>query len=841
MDPAVRFRLESILLLLVLAAFAAAGSVWQWFAGFDRGIYDLLLRWNPPELRDDLVIVGIDDRSLDRLGRWPWERDLQARLLAAIGAAAPRAVLVDVVYAGATDPESDRALVVAAEALPVVGLPLIIDAVATGGQLVEVLPFPALTAIGPVLGHVHLELDTDAVARGTFLYQGVGGPHWPHLAVALAEALGHGPEPAADCAQALPPTIQNVRCDWVYLPFVGPPGSFPEFSALDVLDGRLPVAALDDRIVLVGVTAAAASDRLPSPLSGDRNPMSGIELNANVLNGVLQDALIRRAAPGWIVALALGFVAVPALLLPRLQPKLMLLVALAAALLPLAIMAIAHVLRLHLPLAGAAVAALLAYPYWSWRRHEIAWHFVATEMSRVSLERGRWSFADRKPALEDVLDRLAVMVDGRWRWADGAAAEPSAGAIRLERPRPVLIEREAAFAEAERTYVERVVAALDVVQDGPEILPGERLAARIGSLQRAAEEVRAGRDVGLRGLAEMPNGVAVLSAVGEVLFVNAAARRLLELDADAEPADCQALLAVLVPPLGRSWREVAGATVVDGAAESFETQSRNGESVLFEAAPLSRPGDPVDYWVITVTDMSDIRAAEREREEALAFLSHDLRSPMLSVLALVRDADYSQTLADIGRYAEKALSASEQFLQLSRVQAREQFETYPLNVVDVLRNAAEHMYVLARERSIRLQFEPMAQDDEDGVWVMGNGELLERAFVNLLSNAIKYSDPDALTRIELARQEDGRIAISVVDQGLGIAEAEQARLFDPYFRSTAPELAARRGAGLGLRFVRTVVERHGGSVRVESQPGAGSRFIVILPELRQPPDADLSG
>lgn len=831
MDPARRFRLESLLLFLVLAGFVGAASVGEWFAGFDRAVYDLLLRAAPPPLHDDLVIVGVDERSLDRLGPWPWDRGTQARLLREVGAAAPRAVLVDVVYAGTTRPEHDAALVAAVANLPVAGLPLIIDALTTGGQLIEVLPFPDLAETADVLGHVQMELDPDALVRGTYLYQGIGEPHWPHLALALAAALG-AEVPAPGCPAPGQPTLQNVRCHWAYLPFIGPPGSFPQLSALDVMEGRVAPAALADRIVLVGVTAAAASDRLPSPLSGDRNPMAGIELNANLLNGVLQDALLRPTPRAWVLIVALLLVTGPALLLPRLQPKPMLAVALVGALIPLLLMALAQLVwARHLPLAAAAVAALAAYPYWSWRRHEIAWSFVAAEMSRVSVQRGRWTFGEREAAPEAVLDRLGDMLRARWRWAGPEEAEAAgSGTLRVEGARPVLLQRERPFDPAECRYARRIVGSLAEPDDGAEILPGERLAARIRRLQRAAAEVRAGRDVGLRGLAEMPNGVAVLSAVGEVLFVNEAAQRLLGPGAEPGQSDYRMLLAELVAPLGRGWHDIAAEVVVGGATVSFETQSARGVSVLFEAAPLARPGDPADYWVITVTDMTDIRAAERDREEALAFVSHDLRSPMLSVLALVRDAAYSEVLADIGRYAEKALSASEQFLQLSRVQAREQFETYPLNVVDVLRNASEQMFVLARERGIAVVLEPTLDEDEAGLWVMGNGELLERAFVNLLSNAVKYSDPGSTVRVDLVRRH-GRLDIGFVDQGLGIPTAEQARIFEPYFRSASPDLADRRGAGLGLRFVRTVVERHGGEVRLESRPGAGSRFTVILPEL----------
>ena len=250
---------------------------------------------------------------------------------------------------------------------------------------------------------------------------------------------------------------------------------------------------------------------------------------------------------------------------------------------------------------------------------------------------------------------------------------------------------------------------------------------------------------------------------------------------------------------------------------------------MVEAAALTESRNPADTWVLTITDMTDIRSAERDREEALAFLSHDLRSPMLSVLALVRASDRRDPLDAISDYAQRALQVSDQFVQLSRVQAREQFERYEVNVLSVLRNAVEQMYALAHEKQIDITTDDYLDDNEEGVWLFANGELLERTFVNLLANAIKYSDPGSSVGVEI---EDRASAISVhiVDHGTGIPDSEVEHIFEPYFRSGAEELARERGAGLGLRFVKTVIERHGGTVQVASAFGEGSRFTVTLPK-----------
>jgi CHASE2 domain-containing sensor protein/signal transduction histidine kinase len=827
-----RFRRESVLFFVVLAAFAGVASHGGWLQRLDLALYDLWLVLAPPAVDPDIRIVGLDERSLQRWGRWPWPRELQAELLNRLAEAQPRAVLLDVVYGTADDAAADHALISAAGAVPVLALPLIIDAVSGGGPLVEVLPFPDLLDTADALGHVHVELDQDAIVRGVYLYQGVGEPVWPHLTLALAQRLDEpGAAAVADSARCAAPadvSLQNVRCNYVYVPFAGPPGTFPEISAADLLDGSVPAGALRNRVVLVGITTTAAADLVTVPVSRQSRPMSGVEFNAHLLNGILGDALLRAAPLSWVYLLTLLCVSVPALMLPRLNPRAMLGGALAAALLPAVLSSIAHLaFHRYLPLGAALVAALAAYPYWSWRRHEIAWRFVDQEMSRLSVERSRWlppaAATDPRAA-----QRLAVLLDAELV-DDASAGSPGGDRLTIPDSASLALQRNRPFSPGERKLAAALLPAKPS-GDHPQRLPGERLAARIRQLQQAAADVRLGREAGLLGLQQMPSGVLVLSALGEILLQNDAAGRLLGQPKGGGTGfpDC---LSALVPPLGQSWLGLERSVVLEQRTVAFETRGSAASpnaTLLLEAAPLAAPGDPVLTWVITLTDMTAIRLAEQERAEALAFLSHDLRSPLLSVLALVRAAEPAEVLARIGRYAQRGLAVSEQFLQLSRVQATERIETYEVDLLLVVANAMDQTYVLARDKQIRLVREDDGNEAAEGLWLVGNGELLERALCNLLDNAVKYGPAGSAVSVAV-RVAEGRVAVSVSDSGPGVPAEERTRVFEPYFRSAVRELAALRGAGLGLRFVHTVAARHGGSVRIDEAPGGGCRVILVLP------------
>jgi signal transduction histidine kinase len=112
--------------------------------------------------------------------------------------------------------------------------------------------------------------------------------------------------------------------------------------------------------------------------------------------------------------------------------------------------------------------------------------------------------------------------------------------------------------------------------------------------------------------------------------------------------------------------------------------------------------------------------------------------------------------------------------------------------------------------------------------VLGDEPALRRVFQNLVGNAIKYGAGGGSIALR-ARADGAHVAISVVDRGIGIAPAEQARIFDPFYRAADVVAAQIQGAGLGLSLVKRIVEAHGGKIAVKSAPGAGSEFTVTLP------------
>lgn len=854
-----RIAFELWLVYVLVVGFAAAATLGGWLSALDRLIYDNIVEQLAGPLPEDVVIVGIDEQSLYARGRWPWGRGDQAELLEVIASGEPRGVMVDILYSEPGNPRDDEALTAALGALPNLTLPIVIDAVSQAGALLEVMPLPELIDLAEALGHVHPELDDDGISRGVFLFHGVGEPHWPHVSLAHANRASGAEdalEPGEQCEGELY-SLRNIVCDYRLVPFSGPPGTFRTVSALDLLtDERGALARkLRDKTVLVGVTASTVSDWVTTPVSGESSPMAGVEYNANVLAAVRGDALITVAPLVVTLVCVLMLASLPPLVLPRLLPGSMLLATVGFVVLPLALfVALLFIARFYVPLSAAAVAAALTFPLWSWRRLSAAWRFFSREIERVDAERLQLGHAEFDLGrFHKLADHVAQVLGGRARVGvvprdaeyQGVVVDRlgdgdhrlTGRALFGDRTFELQIVRAELFAGDERRYLE---TALTVVEPEP-VAPAsvERMGREMRQLNRLADDVRTTRDVNMRSLEQITSGVCLVSFGGLVEYVNSSFTDLTTITSERNLLDIERSVHL---PAGMSWVEVVRRVVVDNESVSFETRTRDDATILVDCAPLRLEAGFKGYWLMTVVDVSDIRLAERQREEALAFLSHDLRSPMVSILALVRgkapgengtgaDGPVSGILDQIGAYAEKSLNVSEQFVQLSRVESQEQFETYDVELGAIACNALEQVLDQARAKGIAIAFDDRTGDD--GLWLNANGELLERVIVNLLTNAVKYSRENSTAALVVyAEAETGDACCEVIDRGYGIPSAELARIFEPYFRSTVREIAAQRGAGLGLRFVKTVTERHGGEVEVESAPDRGSTFRLRFPAAR---------
>ena len=226
-------------------------------------------------------------------------------------------------------------------------------------------------------------------------------------------------------------------------------------------------------------------------------------------------------------------------------------------------------------------------------------------------------------------------------------------------------------------------------------------------------------------------------------------------------------------------------------------------------------------------DLSRLHAAERQRDEVLSFLSHDLRSPQSSILALLElhELDPGDNPADqvhqrIGQYARRTLELSEQFLQLARAETRE-FDFEVVDLGPLGEEALEESWEAAGQKRITLEI----LFDGEPVPVQADPALLRRVLINLLSNAVKHSPEDSTVTVSIASRGHWQVA-SVTDHGHGMPE-EKLKMLQG--RSATPDRPKAKDLGLTMAFVKTVVEKHHGRIEVESVPGHGTCFTISLP------------
>ena len=232
--------------------------------------------------------------------------------------------------------------------------------------------------------------------------------------------------------------------------------------------------------------------------------------------------------------------------------------------------------------------------------------------------------------------------------------------------------------------------------------------------------------------------------------------------------------------------------------------------------------------------------AGRAKDEFLAGMSHELRTPLNAVLGLseaLRDGVYGpledrqrRALDRIEDSGAHLLSLISDILDLSKIEAGgAALDLHEIGVDDVCRASIAMVQGLAHKKQQRV-----AVEIEDGfVTLRADERRLRQILVNLLSNAVKFTPERGSLGLRVTLASDARtIVFTVWDTGIGIAEADQARLFQPFVQLDSSLSRQHAGTGLGLALVGRLVSLHGGEVTVDSAPDRGSRFTVVLPRGR---------
>ena len=275
--------------------------------------------------------------------------------------------------------------------------------------------------------------------------------------------------------------------------------------------------------------------------------------------------------------------------------------------------------------------------------------------------------------------------------------------------------------------------------------------------------------------------------------------------------------------------------VFDGEANTFEEQFHNRD-LWAHTLPVRNSECNIFAGMLMVQDITERKEYQREIEESNERLeqfayaaSHDLQEPLRMITSYLQlvDRRYRDQLDETGReFIEFAVDGAERMqemiqglLNYSRVERQgDSFE--PVTLETVFDNAVDDLQVKIAENNAEISSDPLPQ-------VQGDAGQLRQVFQNLLSNAITYSGTEDPRVYVSSRIKDGELIVSVQDEGIGIDMDDQKRIFEVFQRLHSHEEYS--GTGIGLALCDRIIERHGGDIWVESEPGEGSTFSFTLP------------
>ena len=780
----------------------------------------------------DIVIVAIDEASIAKYGQFPWRRSLAAQALDKLSATQPKVIALDILYSEPTNETDDRALV---DAIKHAGNVVICE------QLVEDRTSPELSrsvwlkdlssiensAAG--VGHVNVETESDGTARELMmrLADDDGTPHWALAVetVRVADALNEDdlaetnrfvrigtrriPFTRIDRElklRSLDPASKMTVVEPMRMPidFVGPSGSFAAqtVSFADVLDGKVSPERFRGKYVLIGATAATMGDRIATPFvhtenaegdqHGDLTP--GVEILANSINTILGERFYR--VPGdWTVLILAALVAMAVIFLTglaegRFEPA------------------------KQLAFLGSLFALILVGSYLAFTRGFI----IAPVVPMLA------SFAVATP-LALLRRSMAASSDLDERIEELAAA----GKQLLS---PVKPERQS-FGDKSNDSEQQTSL-------GRKILPRglEWKTEKLGSLSRDLIDRSLFVDSALRSLEE---GLIIADPAGRITFANKTAAAILGVSeinligqdlftrlTDAESGDAAISfkdnsLADLVHDQGTVEREI----VIENGTRNYY--------VLRISTVLGDDDSETGAlgFIATLSDVSEHRELEQTKNDVISLVTHELRTPLTAIQGMselltehdVDDESRRKMLSTINAEAKRLARMVNDYLDIAKLESGARKVNFGLvNVEGVIDQTLLLLEPLALKRGIRIV--RRFQDTLSGI--EADQELLARAVTNLVANAVKYSPDNTSITVETG-SNDNDFRIVVTDEGCGIPADHLHLIFDKFYRVPQRRTAEVSGTGLGLSLTQEIIDLHGGTISVTSEPQKGSAFTVLLP------------
>ena len=265
----------------------------------------------------------------------------------------------------------------------------------------------------------------------------------------------------------------------------------------------------------------------------------------------------------------------------------------------------------------------------------------------------------------------------------------------------------------------------------------------------------------------------------------------------------------------------------------------NGRNLLIIGSPIREAGYEENYMII-IRNVTATKQFQNEQKKFISSVSHELRTPLTTIIGytdmltrrqVVDPEILNRSLSTINREGHRLLRLVDDLLNVNQFDKIEfDVKKANLDLHALLIDVVDQMQIKSSQKDIEINY----KSDENLPEILGDYDRLQQLFINVLHNAIKYSDKGDIIDV-VSTREDGNIVVSIRDYGVGISDVEKDRIFNAFYRVDEDRARSEGegGAGLGLYLVKQIVEKHNGTIRVDSQVGEGTNVIVTLPVIEK--------
>lgn len=814
-----RLHWEWLVCLVISIVILYSNYQSDWVRHINYWWYDTILLSQKQEASRDVVIIAIDDTSLEKIGLWPWPRSVHAELLKKLSTTRANNIALNILFSEPSqDPAQDQALENALLQLRSLNIPVYLPissnglpaAEEWGGGLQLNQPIPAFKASVQGLGHTLIHLELDGKVRKSYLWEGnTNTALFPSLALKMSQVSKkqhfisqtqlrnrihliqneNQPQPLADYPQ------WSVQAPF-FLPFSNNPSHITKISYEKILNNEVPLEFFDGKHILIGATAAGIGDQYPTPLDSNYSLMPGIELHATALDAILKNKLIKEINASIALGFAFLLLVFWSICLWYLNPVKSIFYLVACFTL---LTATSYFLQTkflwYWSITPYFIALIVPYILWNWRRFS----FFVFQLNK----RAQFLFLNKYKNEDKVLHQDDATQDG-WQ----SILKSLDSGLKAEQNRKMLLTK-TIQAMPEAVFLTDTKGSLLLVNERAKILFNQNdiLGGVVyHSLDLYFEKNKVNDWPSLMLTAIENNGIEV------------------NLNTHNLKDDKTILL--------RAQSAQFLSTAFDVSFQNFDTKQKN-----------------LVGWIVTMVDISWQKKLQQQRDHALQLLSHDFRAPQSALLHLVNkhEKQLNDSFADARKNEEiskhgletidqmrvqisATLKLADDFVWLLRAQS-DTYEQREISLDTLLQQVSDRAWPLAQIKNIQIKINLDALR-EHTCYLVAEPSLLERALFNLIENSIKYSLSNTMIVIQVNIDSNllnvyQKIQISICDQGKGIPASDIPYLFQKYTRFHTHD-SSNEGHGLGLAFVYNVIQQHDGLIECTSEIEKGTEFKITL-------------